>query len=1413
MAQMHANSMQSPATPVRQLGATRGQRRTPASRTKKPYTRPSVAKSESQKTSYESDSNSGFLKGMRSLIQRFWGTSLKSSAREPDSAFAQNAHPKSRTIAESTASEAPIRQSDRGAFATISPASAVSATEEAVPDVSRRAATVVGRSRSRRPTAESLFEPSPFAYNKRLVTATPSVANLRDVVRVKEQQMPVLSRRHSIGRLDSQQQQQRPRLTAGTYSSVSYMGLPYAGGSTMPTRHISSTDARRLLNTINLINTPITEARTRFTVSHRGTLGDSAHEQPGDGAATIAYGSSPLPFRRLPLSLLALSDTPEKAPRGPMGDASSVLDKETLRRSNSAKNTPRLKNKAPSLARTIQLQQARKAVAERLMRSSMVSSESEAVSEAEYYAEVETATPQEDKMECEPLNAGAVHGRDEDEESGPRKRRHMENGEAMDTSVDKEAAEVEEHKPKRRAAAKRAPRGRRVVSFGRSTSAASESVRWRFSARFEPVADDGRDSSSESDDDREAIASKVPVSKIRGGELIGLSLRPTMSSASASSIPAAPTVRSTGFGGTRTPIPIDGEAEKASKPAEAAAGPKPAVGFTPQSTAAPVAAVAPVVVASAASGPGLAGSKLFGDLAKEPQKTNDSKPESEGKEAAKPATGFVPSSTAATSEPPKATFSFGKPAESSSEAKTSLASTSEPETVPSAVFSFGAKADSTSEAKTVPSAMFSFGRKPEESATPEESSKGAETPSKPAVAFSFGTKAKEGSDKPAIFGEKTAAATFGEKPAAATDVASADTSKPSATLPKFSFTLGANTAKEDSSTPAAKEPAPAFSFKGASTPGSSGGFSFGLKAVSKTEAESTTAAPASESTPKPVFSFGLGGSASAEKKDEAKDKQPAFSIFGGGSGKDESAAKDTSASSGLGFGSTPIFGSVSRPEATAKRGADDIAKDGAESGSKSAAFGFKAPGVASSGAGFTFGAHSSAAPAPAPAPAASTTTSMPSFSALAPAKTVDLTASTNAPTATASSASTPSMFSGFGKPAAAPVTSAGESAMDDDMKEEAPSGFGGFTAKPAFGGFGKPPPAFGSLGQQSAAPSSTEQGAAKKFAFSFGSANTPSAASFEATNVPTPAVTSFGTGAASSAAAAPVQQSFGAPAATPSAFNFGAASSPAATPSATPATSAFSFGAVNTSQPPSMTKPPQSSMFGAAPNNAFGSASTQAIAGGSTPSGGFSGGFGSASASATAPSSGFGSSTALGFGAGMNSGGARVPSNASGFGGASSTGGFNFSSNVSTSTPGFGSSGGGFGSSSGFGAASNASTFGAGAAPSTGGSGAPQFTFGQNTGASTGSFQFNSGGSHAFDGNSSVANSTPATPFGFASNTSLQGGGGGGSFQFTSGISQQSNSGVVGGGGMTLGRVGGGSNASTSSHGRQIAQPRSRRRR
>ncbi|KAJ2459612.1 hypothetical protein GGI02_005855, partial [Coemansia sp. RSA 2322] len=77
MVQASTTATQSPVTPSRQLGVARGPRRTPASRTKKPYARPGISGSiggnggnDVRQTEYQTDAGPSFLRGMRSLVAR-----------------------------------------------------------------------------------------------------------------------------------------------------------------------------------------------------------------------------------------------------------------------------------------------------------------------------------------------------------------------------------------------------------------------------------------------------------------------------------------------------------------------------------------------------------------------------------------------------------------------------------------------------------------------------------------------------------------------------------------------------------------------------------------------------------------------------------------------------------------------------------------------------------------------------------------------------------------------------------------------------------------------------------------------------------------------------------------------------------------------------------------------------------------------------------------------------------------------------------------------------------------------------------------------------------------------------------------------------------------------------------------------
>ncbi|KAJ1797021.1 hypothetical protein LPJ56_007063, partial [Coemansia sp. RSA 2599] len=337
----------------------------------------------------------------------------------------------------------------------------------------------------------------------------------------------------------------RPRLSNASSSAISDHSSSADTGSSVGC--VSPSNARRLLNTLNAISTPVLDARNHVT---NGTV----LSQSGlASSAALSAHQSPMPLRRLPVSLLALSDTPSRTHRSPLANSIDTVDKQSLRRSVSLKAIPRSHKTAPSLARTIQLQQARKAVANRLVKSKA------AEEDAEHSNAYDVASV-----------AGEVHMRDEHDDRAlsrrKSKRRRATDGHAMTVSGDVDMGhsdDAEDEGDHEQAYYKTSSRhGRR--SKGRlggrgSRMAVDRDIKWQFSARLDAVSDnEDEESSSESDEDRDALAAKVPLGKIRGGELIGLSMRPSASASASASSASGPAVvvRSTGFGSNRTPVPL-----------------------------------------------------------------------------------------------------------------------------------------------------------------------------------------------------------------------------------------------------------------------------------------------------------------------------------------------------------------------------------------------------------------------------------------------------------------------------------------------------------------------------------------------------------------------------------------------------------------------------------------------------------------------------------------------------------------------------------------------------------------------------------------------------------------------------------------------------------------------------------------
>ncbi|KAJ1896893.1 hypothetical protein LPJ66_003709 [Kickxella alabastrina] len=1391
MVQTTTTTVQSPRTPSRQLGVTRGQRRTPYNHSKKPYDRSS--NSNGGNAQFEDSKASrapGFISGMRNLVSRLWGASIKSASGASDMEAALASARASVTNAPSDSRIQPIQPS-------VQAATNKSVGEETV-SASQHTQAAGDSVRLRHPTAESDFGPSSFAYNKKLATATPLVANLHDAERNRSQSY-ALSRRHTVGKIEGRRPQ--PSEAEAQLSSSCNSGEE-AGGNPS---YVSASSARRLLSTLDAIHTPIRDAQGRTAESvASGQFQVRSTTAPGERTSLV-------PLRRLPVSMLALTDTQNRPPRSSLAMSADVLDKESFKRGSSQKSIPRSYSTAtaPSLARTIQLRQARKAVTDRLMRSKTVGS---------------SLRHEHSVVENSNTLAGDIHMRDSDDEADAKtnKRRRAADGQAVVVTDDVEMEGSETaHKPRRHT---KRVQGRRHGHAGHMN--VDSGIKWQFSARLDAVSVSDVDSETDSDEDRDALASKVPLSKIGGGELIGLSLRPTTSSSSAPG-PSGPAVaiRPTGFGSTRAPVPMFGEAEKPAAPVPAAVV-SPAHVATPSASVVESPAPAPIVSAPASA----ISANLFGNIAAlKPQP----------KDFAEPEKAVVPSTNNADTAASKAPlFGVSKPRDAAE-------GTSMP------VFSFGKSTDTPTKdvnesakpaeaPKTAepakPSNLFSFG-KPSATSEPSKPAEGSDTPAIPAVSFSFGKPAASSEAEKPVPAAKIAPANMFSlgKPAANTSATAsetekpADADKPAATSSDFSFGFGKASA---TAVPSADAEKPASNF-----------FSLGGSAVAV-----TSSAGDSAEQPKAVLKFGFGslGASTAESGAlKPADKgfslstskpsenifatpKPANNIFGSAKPADSAfGASKTPSLFGAAKPSENIFGSAkpsgnifgsAKPAETATGTSDakrsrsnseagssltDAATksafsfgsttggafgafkpDGGAGGDKdttvvedkpSTGFAFSKPLPAQGGSGFSFGG-------------ANASTSM-----TPPVKTIDLTT----PSAPASN-----MFSGLG------------------------------AKRPAFGNLGtqsprviKKPASLSALGRSTTA--SEDEPAAKKSAFTFGAVlNTPSAASFESTSVSTPAVPSF-------ASNAPAFN--GTPAATSSSFKFGLASSPAATPS----TPVFSFGAKPSLQAGSSSFAGGSSFESTSRSASFGALNAPTgINFGSQPTGSFgqpnaasssgfgqqqSTGFGQQSSTPSAfgqqynaPSafgqqsntpSAFGQqpNAFTGFGQQANASSAfgQQPNTPSTFGQQGSTS-FALGQQSNTST--------GFGG--GFGANTNNnsnSAFGAVPSPAPVTANTSQFNFNQNANtpaaSSTGTFQFGSVNPGGFNPASrNVSGSNGVSSFQFTSNNSLQGGTPSAStFQFTAGVANPSNN-----GGMSTGRIGG-SNTSTSSQGRRLARARPRR--
>ncbi|KAJ1935846.1 hypothetical protein EC988_008363, partial [Linderina pennispora] len=277
-------------------------------------------------------------------------------------------------------------------------------------------------------------------------------------------------------------------------------------------------------------------------------------------------------------------------------------------------------------------------------------------------------------------------------------------------------------------------------------SATDGKVKWRFSARLDSDDSDS-DDSDVSDKERQAVSAKVPREKIRGGELIGLSLRPpqpveTKPPRPIEHIPAHLSC----FGIDRKPLKVGAREELEKYKADMAAA-----------EAAAAAKAAPTAAPSTSS--------LLGTVLSKP---TEQTPAAEKNDSAK-----APS------------FSFGAGGGGAATA-TGVPSQTKPAAPVS--FSFGAKPAASAE---VPKPTVSFGTAPATSTAAAEP---------PKVSFSFGTKADK--PEPATPAGGSILSRLGSKRSADDDNSEVEPAKDSAaSKPLFAF--GAATTAAPTETAAA----------------------------------------------------------------------------------------------------------------------------------------------------------------------------------------------------------------------------------------------------------------------------------------------------------------------------------------------------------------------------------------------------------------------------------------------------------------------------------------------------------------------------------------------------------------------------------------------------------------------------------
>ncbi|KAJ1674868.1 hypothetical protein EV182_002401, partial [Spiromyces aspiralis] len=308
---------------------------------------------------------------------------------------------------------------------------------------------------------------SPFSYNRRLGVASPSVAKTREVNHLRSEAAS-LSRRHSLSMLTRSK-------SAHTGANGVTGGSALSGMKKKERSWMSPSNAKRLLDTLESLNTPIMESRKTVSLA-----------QPESQPWSKSPRSTPSSERAaIPASKLIVGGNINR----------DVRVAHPISSSPAKRTRPTYRPGTPSLAKTIQLQQARRLMPQHPPQNDHLQQQQQ------------QQLGQEEQQSTKDIRTYTTGQRRSHEATSPdmpkNKRQKASDGTALELDpLDKENASASQARKGRIDRMKRARDRRRGVYKPRKVQS---NVNWRFNARFDASSDSEEVSDSEgsesSDDD------------------------------------------------------------------------------------------------------------------------------------------------------------------------------------------------------------------------------------------------------------------------------------------------------------------------------------------------------------------------------------------------------------------------------------------------------------------------------------------------------------------------------------------------------------------------------------------------------------------------------------------------------------------------------------------------------------------------------------------------------------------------------------------------------------------------------------------------------------------------------------------------------------------------------------------------